>query len=56
MKIQKCKIVIEFQADEDDILKFAAYNLVRAVSRITGMADVTAIIGIPDKYSPYSKS
>ena len=56
MKDKKCKITIEFQADEDGILKFAACNLDRAVSRITGMADVTATIDIPDKFSPYAKS
>lgn len=56
MKDKKCKIVIEFQADEDGILKFAAYNLCRAVSRITGMVDATATIDIPDKFNPHAKS
>lgn len=56
MKDKKCKIVIEFQADEDGILKFAACRIDDAVSRITGMADVTATIDIPDKFNPYSKS
>ena len=56
MKDKKCKIVIEFQADEDDILKFAAKRLDLAVSHITGMADVTATVKIPDKFNPYAKS
>lgn len=56
MKDKKCKIVIEFQAIEDDILKFAAKRLDIAVSHITGMADVTATIKIPDKFNPYAKS
>ena len=53
MKDKKCKIVIEFQANEDDILKFAAKRLDRAVSHITGMADVTATVKIPNKHFFY---
>ena len=56
MKDKKCKIVIEFQADEDDILKFVARRLDREVGHITGMADVTATIKKPDKFDPYVKS
>lgn len=56
MKDKKCEIVIEFQADDDDILKFAAKRLDYAIIQITWMADVNATIKIPEKYDPYAKS
>lgn len=56
MKDKKCKIVIEFQADNDEVLKSAVCRLCMSVSGITKILDVTATEKIPDKYNPYAKS
>lgn len=56
MKNKKCEIVIEFQADEDDILKIAVKRLDYAIGQITWIADVNATIKIPEKYDPHAKS
>ena len=55
MKDKKCRIVIEFQADKDGVLKAAVAYLDRAISRITMTWSVTASIDYPEKYSPYPK-
>lgn len=52
MKDKKCRITIELQAEEEGVLKFSARYLCQAVSRVTGMADVTATVEIPDKFDP----
>lgn len=56
MKDKKCEIIIEFQAEREDDLKFAAKFLDHAISQITWRADVSATIKMPEKYSPYIKS
>lgn len=56
MKDKKCKITIEFQADNDGALKAVVAYLDRALSRITITWPVTATIDYPEKFDPYSKS
>lgn len=54
MKDKKCKIKIEFQAENEETLRKAVYLFLtdKSVGQITGMLDVTATIDYPDQYYP----
>jgi len=56
MKDKKCKITIEFQAENEAALKLAVRYIDKDIGAITRMSDITATIDYPEKYNPYAKS
>lgn len=55
MKYKKCKIKIEFQAENDEEIKRVLLRFDQSVAHLTRCFDVTATIDYPDKFNPYAK-
>lgn len=53
MKDKKCDIKIEFQAESDWDLQYAAQLIYEAISKVTRERDVTATFDLPMRYLPH---